>query len=74
MARTLSAAGAAITEPLGISYPLVAFSQSARVGVAVSRAGGLGVLGAGQLTVDQLERTLAWMHADLGARRSASTC
>src|SRR3954470_4976170 len=56
----------AITAMLGIEHPLLAFSHSERVVVAVSRAGGLGVLGAAQLTTDELERKLAWLQDELG--------
>jgi NAD(P)H-dependent flavin oxidoreductase YrpB (nitropropane dioxygenase family) len=56
----------AITAMLGIEHPLLAFSHSERVVVAVSRAGGLGVLGAAQLTADELERKLAWLQDELG--------
>jgi NAD(P)H-dependent flavin oxidoreductase YrpB (nitropropane dioxygenase family) len=56
----------AVTEMLGIEHPLLAFSHSERVVVAVSRAGGLGVLGAAQLTADELERKLAWLEGELG--------
>jgi NAD(P)H-dependent flavin oxidoreductase YrpB (nitropropane dioxygenase family) len=56
----------AITEMLGIEHPLLAFSHSERVVVAVSRAGGLGVLGAAQLTADELDRKLAWLERELG--------
>lgn len=56
----------AVTDLLGIRYPLLAFSHSEHVVVAVSRAGGLGVLGAAQLTADELERKLAWLDDQLG--------
>lgn len=56
----------AVTEMLGIEHPLLAFSHSERVVVAVSRAGGLGVLGAAQLTADELERKLALLEGELG--------
>jgi NAD(P)H-dependent flavin oxidoreductase YrpB (nitropropane dioxygenase family) len=56
----------AVTEMLGIEHPLLAFSHSERVVVAVSRAGGLGVLGAAQLTAEELERKLAWLEGELG--------
>jgi NAD(P)H-dependent flavin oxidoreductase YrpB (nitropropane dioxygenase family) len=56
----------AVTEMLGIEHPLLAFSHSERVVVAVSRAGGLGVLGAAQLTADELGRKLAWLEGELG--------
>jgi NAD(P)H-dependent flavin oxidoreductase YrpB (nitropropane dioxygenase family) len=55
-----------ITEMLGIEQPLLAFSHSEHVVVAVSRAGGMGVLGAAQLSVEELEEKLAWLAAQLG--------
>lgn len=55
-----------ITEMLGCEYPLLAFSHSEDVVVAVSRAGGLGVLGAAQLSVEELEEKLAWLERELG--------
>ncbi len=55
----------AVTEMLAIDHPLLAFSHSEQVVVAVSRAGGLGVLGAAQLSVEELERKLAWLHEQL---------
>lgn len=58
--------GTALVEQLGIRYPLFAFSHSERVTAAVSRSGGLGVLGAAQLTADELERKLAWLDSELG--------
>src|SRR3954464_7987336 len=56
----------AITAMLGIEHPLLAFSHSEEVVVAVSNAGGLGVLGAAQLTAEELERKLAWLGEQLG--------
>ena len=56
----------ALTQRLGIERPLLAFSHSEHVVVAVSRAGGMGVLGAAQLTADELERKLAWLDDRLG--------
>lgn len=55
-----------LTERLGIRYPLFAFSHSEHVVAAVSRSGGLGVLGAAQLTADELESKLAWLEGQLG--------
>ena len=55
-----------LTERLGIRYPLFAFSHSERVAAAVSRAGGLGVLGAAQLTAEDLEEKLTWLDRELG--------
>ena len=56
----------AITQMLGIEHPLVAFSHSERVVVAVSRAGGLGVLGAAQLTAEELELLEEYGVPELG--------
>ena len=58
--------GGALAQRLGIERPLLAFSHSEHVVVAVSRAGGMGVLGAAQLTVDELERKLGWLDDQLG--------
>jgi NAD(P)H-dependent flavin oxidoreductase YrpB (nitropropane dioxygenase family) len=55
-----------LLERLGIRFPLFAFSHSERVAAAVSRSGGLGVLGAAQLTADELEEKLAWLDRELG--------
>lgn len=57
----------AVTELLGIEQPLLAFSHSEQVVREVSRAGGMGVLGAAQLTAEELERKLTWLDEQLGA-------
>jgi NAD(P)H-dependent flavin oxidoreductase YrpB (nitropropane dioxygenase family) len=51
---------------LGIEFPLVAFSHCRDVVAAVSRAGGLGVLGALYFTPEELETELRWIdeHVD----------
>jgi len=46
---------------LGIEFPLVAFTHCRDVVVEVSKAGGMGVLGAAGLTPDQLEVELRWI-------------
>jgi NAD(P)H-dependent flavin oxidoreductase YrpB (nitropropane dioxygenase family) len=50
----------------GIEVPIFAFSHCRDVVVAVSKAGGLGVLGVGYYTAEQLERELRWIddHID----------
>ena len=55
-----------ICELLEIEFPLVAFSHCRDVVVAVSRAGGCGVLGAVGMTPHQLEEELKWIddHID----------
>lgn len=55
-----------LVDRLGIRFPLFAFSHSEHVTAAVSRAGGLGVLGAAQLTAEELEERVAWLDRELG--------
>ena len=50
---------------LGIEFPLVAFTHCRDVVVEVSKAGGMGVLGAAGLRPDQLETELAWIDAHI---------
>jgi NAD(P)H-dependent flavin oxidoreductase YrpB (nitropropane dioxygenase family) len=52
-----------VANMLGIEFPIFAFSHCRDVVAAVSRAGGLGVLGAIAYTPDELERELAWIDA-----------
>ncbi|MDT4913321.1 MAG: hypothetical protein QOC66_2449 [Pseudonocardiales bacterium] len=52
----------AICDQLGIDYPIFAFTPSEHVAAAVSRAGGLGVLGCVRFNDgDELEAVLTWM-------------
>ncbi len=53
-------------DELGIEFPLFAFSHCRDVVAAVSRAGGMGVLGAVTLTPEELEEELTWIqdHVD----------
>jgi NAD(P)H-dependent flavin oxidoreductase YrpB (nitropropane dioxygenase family) len=55
-----------ICELLNIEFPLVAFTHCRDVVVAVSKAGGCGVLGAVGMSPDQLEKELKWIdeHID----------
>jgi len=53
---------------LGTEYPIVAFSHCRDVVAAVSRAGGLGVLGAAKFTPDELETALTWIDNNLQGR------
>ena len=51
-----------ICDEFGIDYPIFAFTPSQHVAAAVSRAGGLGVLGCVRFNdPDELEETLAWL-------------
>ncbi len=52
----------AISDQLGIAHPIFAFTPSEQVAAAVSRAGGLGVLGCVRFNdADELESVLSWM-------------
>jgi NAD(P)H-dependent flavin oxidoreductase YrpB (nitropropane dioxygenase family) len=53
----------AICRLTGAEFPLFAFSHCRDVVVAVSKAGGFGVLGATAFTPDRLEEELAWIDA-----------
>src|SRR5690554_8153241 len=55
-----------ITELLDIEFPIFAFSHCRDVVAAVSKAGGLGVLGAVAHTPEQLEIDLAWIEGEVG--------
>lgn len=55
-----------ICDDLGIEFPIFAFSHCRDVVAAVSRSGGLGMLGALAFTPEQLELELGWIdeHTD----------
>ena len=51
-----------LCDRFGIEYPIFAFTPSEHVAAAVSRAGGLGVLGAVRFNdPEELEQTLTWL-------------
>jgi NAD(P)H-dependent flavin oxidoreductase YrpB (nitropropane dioxygenase family) len=51
-----------LCEQFGIDYPIFAFTPSEHVAAAVSKAGGLGVLGCVRFNEpDELEKTLSWL-------------
>src|SRR5947209_18989555 len=56
----------ALCEMFGIEFPIFAFTHCRDVAAAVSRAGGMGVLGALAFSPDQLELELQWIdeHVD----------
>ncbi len=62
-----------ICDEFGIEFPIFAFSHCRDVVAAVSRAGGLGVLGALYFTPERLEIELSWIDElgwdDRAARR-----
>ena len=54
---------------LGIEHPIVGFSPSEHVAAAISRAGGLGVLGCVRFNdADELDAALGWMDANTDGR------
>src|SRR5690625_4412175 len=55
-----------ICDELGIEFPIFAFSHCRDVVVAVSKAGGFGVLGAVGFTPEQLEIELNWIDENIG--------
>jgi len=57
-----------ICDDLGIEFPIFAFTHCRDVVVAVSKAGGLGVLGAVGFSPEQLEIELDWIDAHIGDR------
>ena len=57
-----------ICEMLGIEFPIFAFTHCRDVAAAVSRAGGMGVLGALAFTPEQLEIELSWIDEHCGGR------
>ncbi|WP_030168976.1 MULTISPECIES: nitronate monooxygenase family protein [Actinomycetes] len=55
-----------ICDDLGIEFPIFAFTHCRDVVVAVSKAGGFGVLGAVGFTPEQLEIELNWIDEHIG--------
>ena len=57
-----------VTDMFGIDIPILAFTHCRDVVAAVTKAGGLGVLGAVAHSQEQLEVDLAWIEAEVGGR------
>ena len=57
-----------ICDMLGIEFPLVAFTHCRDVVVEVSKAGGMGVLGAAGMSPDKLERELTWIDEQIDGK------
>jgi len=57
-----------ICKMVGCEFPLFAFSHCRDVVVAVSRAGGFGVLGGSGFTPESLEEELAWIDAHVDGK------
>src|SRR3954452_25029095 len=58
----------AITDKFGIDLPILAFTHCRDVVVAVTKAGGMGVLGAAAHSERQLEIDLDWIETEIGDR------
>ena len=58
----------ALCDDFGIEFPIFAFSHCRDVVAAVSRAGGLGVLGALAFSPEQLEVELRWIDEHIDGR------
>jgi NAD(P)H-dependent flavin oxidoreductase YrpB (nitropropane dioxygenase family) len=57
-----------LCEVFGIEVPIFAFTYRREVAAAVSRAGGLGVLGAVQFSPEALEEELRWIDANVDGK------
>ena len=57
-----------ICDLLGIEFPIFAFTHCRDVAAAVSRAGGMGVLGALAFSPEQLEIELSWIDEHAGGK------
>ncbi|HEX9034399.1 MAG TPA: nitronate monooxygenase family protein [Streptosporangiaceae bacterium] len=58
-----------LCDRFGIEYPIFGFTPSEHVAAAISRAGGLGVLGCVRYNdADELEAALTWMDANTDGR------
>jgi len=55
-----------ITEQLGIEFPIFAFTHCRDVVAAVTKAGGMGVLGAAGHSAEQLAIDLEWIEKEVG--------
>ncbi len=56
------------TDMFGLEYPIVAFTHCKDVAVAVSEAGGLGVLGELMRSPDEIAQDIQWMKDRLGSK------
>ncbi len=57
-----------ICQRLGIEFPLFAFSHCRDVVAAVSKAGGMGILGVAGYSTDRLKQELDWIEARVGGK------
>lgn len=57
-----------LCEAYGVEYPIVAFAHTKDVIAAVSRAGGIGVLGAAGLDPEEIRSAIHWIRERVGDR------
>jgi len=57
-----------LAEELGLEFPIFAFTHCRDVAAAVSKAGGLGVLGVAGHSPKNLEMELAWIEKEVGGK------
>lgn len=57
-----------LAEEFGIDVPIFAFSHCRDVVAAVSKAGGMGILGAAWMTPDEFEMSLRWLDDKVGGK------
>ncbi|MFI1358289.1 nitronate monooxygenase [Streptomyces sp. NPDC020898] len=57
-----------VTENLGIELPLFAFSHCRDVVAAITKAGGMGVLGAAWMTPEELDMSIEWLEREVGGK------
>jgi len=57
-----------LAKTFGIDVPIFAFSHCRDVVAAVTKAGGLGILGAAWMTPDELEMSIGWLENEVGDR------
>src|SRR5580658_873582 len=69
MTAPTSSLRTSLCDRFGIDYPIVGFTPAEHVAAAISRAGGLGVLGCVRYNeAAELEAALSWMDANTGGR------
>jgi NAD(P)H-dependent flavin oxidoreductase YrpB (nitropropane dioxygenase family) len=57
-----------LAEELGLEFPIFAFTHCRDVAAAVSKAGGLGVLGVAGHSLKSLQMELEWIEREVGGR------
>jgi NAD(P)H-dependent flavin oxidoreductase YrpB (nitropropane dioxygenase family) len=57
-----------LTKSLGIDVPIFAFSHCRDVVAAVSKTGGMGILGAAWMTPEELDMSIDWLEKEVGGK------